>query len=50
MAKVFSHFGQSDGEERRDELIRTISHSIEHLTTSELEALYYDMLTTDYIR
>ncbi len=47
--KVFTHFG-SDTEERRDELIRIIGHSIERLSAPELEALYYDMLTKDYIR
>lgn len=50
MARTFSHFGQSDGEERREELVRVISHSVEQLSTSELEALYYDMLTKNYIR
>lgn len=43
-------FGQQQDEYRRDELIRVISHSVEHLTQAELEALYYDMLTKDYIR
>ena len=50
MAEVFSHFGQPDSEQRRDELVRVICHSVEHLSSSELEALYYDMLTKDYIR
>ena len=35
---------------RRDELIRLIEHSLQQLTSAELEALYYDMLTKDYIR
>ena len=40
----------NDDEFRRDELLRTISHSIERLTLHELEALYYDMVTKDDIR
>ena len=36
-------------ENRRDELIRIIEHSIEQLTLAELEALYYDMATKSYI-
>lgn len=34
----------------REELLRIIGHSLENLTDNELEALYYDMLTKDYIR
>jgi len=34
---------------RRDELLRIIEHSVEKLTLSELEALYYDMTTKSYI-
>ncbi|MCR5130302.1 MAG: hypothetical protein K6C10_02430 [Prevotella sp.] len=41
-------FGQTD-EFRRDELIRIIEHSVEQLTLPELEALYYDMSTKNYI-
>ena len=41
-------FGQSD-DYRREELIRIIEHSIEQLTLPELEALYYDMSTKNYI-
>lgn len=41
-------FSQSD-EYRREELIRLIEHSIEKLTLQELEALYYDMSTKNYI-
>ena len=40
--------GQSD-EFRREELIRVIEHSVEKLTLQELEALYYDMSTKNYI-
>ena len=41
-------FGQSD-DFRREELIRIIEHSVENLTLQELEALYYDMSTKNYI-
>ena len=41
------HFDQ---EYRHDELIRIIEHSLERLSLPELEALYYDMVTKDYIR
>ena len=41
-------FGQSD-DFRREELIRVIEHSVENLTLLELEALYYDMSTKNYI-
>lgn len=41
-------FGQYD-DFRRDELIRVIEHSVEKLTLEELEALYYDMSTKNYI-
>jgi hypothetical protein len=34
---------------RRDELIRKIEHSVEQLTLPELEALYYDMITKNFI-
>lgn len=34
---------------RREELIRIIEHSVEHLTLQELEALYYDMNTKNFI-
>ena len=32
-----------------EELIRVIEHSVENLTLQELEALYYDMSTKNYI-
>ena len=41
-------FEQSD-DFRRDELIRVIERSVENLTLQELEALYYDMSTKNYI-
>lgn len=43
-----SHFGQSD-EYRREELLRKIEHSLQKLTLQELESLYYDMSTKNYI-
>ena len=43
-----AHFGQSD-DYRRNELIRVIEHSVEKLTLQELETLYYDMSTKNYI-
>ena len=44
-----NRYAQSE-ENRRDELIRIIEHSVEKLTLQELEALYYDMATKQYIR
>ncbi len=35
---------------RRDELIHIIEDSISKLSLQELESLYYDMLTKDYIK
>lgn len=49
MNNVFTHFG-GDDESRRDELVRVIEHSVERLTLGELEALYYDLVSKDYIR
>ena len=34
---------------KREELIRKIEHSIKNLSLQELEALYYDMSTKNYI-
>lgn len=42
-------FTQKD-EWRRDELVRMIEHSVQRLSLQELEALYYDMVSKDYIR
>lgn len=39
---------QSD-DYRREELIRKIEHSLQKLTLQELESLYYDMSTKQYI-
>lgn len=36
-------------EYRRDELINLIERSLKKLTLQELEALYYDMSTKNYI-
>lgn len=47
--KVFTHFGNDDVA-RRDELVRVIEHSVEKLTLGELESLYYDLVSKDYIR
>lgn len=41
-------FGLSD-DFQREELIRKIEHSLENLTLQELEALYYDISTKNYI-
>ena len=40
----------TDPELRREELVQIIEHSLNALTLQELEALYYDMFTKDYIR
>jgi len=50
MSRTFTTFGYGDDEQRRDELIRKIEHSVERLKLQELEALYYDMLTKDYMK
>ncbi len=49
MSKTYTHFAD-DNDYRREELIRTIEHAVEQLSTAELEAVYYDLLTKDYIR
>lgn len=43
-----NRFDQQD-ERRRDDLVRTIEHSVEGLSLQELEALYYDMISKGYI-
>lgn len=43
-----NRFNLSD-DRRRDELIRTIEHSVETLSLPELEALHYDMISKGYI-
>lgn len=47
--KPYRSFDSSD-DYRREELIRTIEYAVEQLSTAELEAVYYDLLTKDYIR
>lgn len=42
-------FGQRD-DYRREELLRLIERSVGKMTLQELEALYYDMTTKNYIR
>ena len=34
----------------REELLHIIGHSLEQLSDAELESVYYDMLTKDYIK
>ncbi len=36
-------------ERRRDELIHSIEYNIERLSTEELEAIYYDLVSKGYI-
>ena len=43
-----NYYSQSD-DDRREELIQLIERSVEKLTLQELEALYYDMSTKNYI-
>lgn len=43
-------FNRHNASLRREELIRIIEHSVEQLSDAELEAIYYDLLTKDYIR
>ena len=40
---------EQDESYRREELIRKIENAVENLTLQELEALYYDMSTKNYI-
>lgn len=40
----------TDPDIRKEELIRIIERSIAELSLEQLEALYYDMLTKDYIK
>ncbi len=48
MSTAGPSFAPSD-EYRREELIRQIEHAVSRLTLPELEALYYDMSTKNYI-
>ena len=49
MIQTFNRLAD-DNDYRREELIRTIEHALGQLSTAELEAIYYDLLTKDYIR
>lgn len=40
---------EKDQELRREELIRNIEYSISQLSVAELESLYYDMMTKQYM-
>ena len=44
------NFDKIHDDARRTELIRMIEHSVEQLSLAELEALYYDLVSKDYIR
>jgi len=48
--KKMVDFGHLSDDNRREELIRVLEHSLERLSLQELEALYYDMTVKDYIR
>ncbi len=43
-------FDKIQDDARKAELIRIIEHSVERLSLAELEALYYDLASKDYIR
>ena len=43
-------FDKIQDDTRKAELIRIIEHSVERLSLAELEALYYDLVSKDYIR
>ena len=43
-------FDKIQDDTRKVELIRIIEHSVERLSLAELEALYYDLVSKDYIR
>lgn len=43
-------FDKIQDDARKTELIRIIEHSVERLSLAELEALYYDLVSKDYIR
>ena len=44
------NFDKIEDDARRAELVRIIEHSVERLSLAELEALYYDLVSKDYIR
>ena len=43
-------FDKIQDDARKAELIRIIEHAVERLSLAELEALYYDLVSKDYIR
>ena len=43
-------FDKIQDDARKAELIRIIENSVERLSLAELEALYYDLVSKDYIR
>lgn len=44
------NFDKIQDDARRAELVRIIEHSVKRLSLAELEALYYDLVSKDYIR
>ena len=44
------NFDKIQDDARRAERVRIIEHSVERLSLAELEALYYDLVSKDYIR
>ena len=44
------NFDKIQDDARRAELVRIIEHSVERLSLAELKALYYDLVSKDYIR
>lgn len=44
------NFDKIQDDARRAEFVRIIEHSVERLSLAELEALYYDLVSKDYIR
>ena len=44
------NFDKIQDDARRAELVRIIEHSVERLSLAELEALYYDLVSKEYIR
>ncbi len=44
------NFDKIQDDARKAELVRIIERSVERLSLAELEALYYDLVSKDYIR
>ena len=44
------NFDKIQDDARKAELVRIIEHEVERLSLAELEALYYDLVSKDYIR